>query len=47
LSRIPQLVRAGKYNQVPAELMKYDRTGGVVSPSLVARRRAEVALWNK
>jgi lysozyme len=41
-------LNAGRYDEVPQELMGFVRAaGGQVLPGLVARRRSEVALWNK
>ena len=40
-------LNAGHYDQVPAEMLKWVKVGNVVLPGLAARRRAEVALWNK
>ena len=40
-------LNAGKYDEVPKEMMKWVRAGNVVLPGLVAERRAEVARWNK
>ena len=40
-------LNAGKYDEVPAEILKWDHAGGRVIPGLAQRRRAEVALWNK
>lgn len=40
-------LNAGQYEAVPGQLMRWTRLGGRVSPGLVARRKAEAALWNK
>lgn len=39
-------LNAGRYDEVPREMLKWDRVGGTVLPGLAARRRSEVALWN-
>jgi GH24 family phage-related lysozyme (muramidase) len=46
-SQLLRKLNAGHYEQVPAEMMKWDRAGGVVLPGLATRRRAEVALWKQ
>jgi lysozyme len=40
-------LNAGKYGEVPRELLKYDRVGGTVVRGQLARRRSEFALWKK
>jgi GH24 family phage-related lysozyme (muramidase) len=45
--RLLKLLNAGKYDAVPGEMMKWVHAGGRTLPGLVARRRSEVALWNK
>ncbi len=40
-------LNAGAYDQVPKEMVRWTHLGAEVSPGLVVRRRAEVALWNK
>ena len=40
-------VNAGKYDAVPAAMMKWVHAGNTVLPGLVRRRAAEAALWNK
>jgi hypothetical protein len=44
--RMLQELNAGRYAEVPKEMMKWTRLGGTVLPGLVARRRSEAALWN-
>lgn len=39
-------LNAGKFELVPAEIMRFTRAGGKVLKGLVNRRTAEVALWN-
>jgi GH24 family phage-related lysozyme (muramidase) len=46
-SNLLKKLNAGKYDDVPAELMKWVHASGRTLPALVARRRSEVALWNK
>ncbi len=36
----------GQYDQVPAQLMRWDKAGGKVVPGLKKRRESEVKLWN-
>jgi len=40
-------LNAGRYDEVPKELMKWDQVGGQPSPGLVAARKREVELWNR
>jgi lysozyme len=44
-STLLKKLNAGKYSEVPAELMKWTKGGGRELPGLVRRRRAECALW--
>jgi GH24 family phage-related lysozyme (muramidase) len=44
-STLLKKVNAGKFDEVPAEFMKWTRGGGKELPGLVRRRRAEVKLW--
>jgi GH24 family phage-related lysozyme (muramidase) len=44
---LARTLNAGKYDEVPRELMKWTKAGGRTLPSLVAQRRGEVALWNR
>lgn len=55
LSTLLILLNAGRYSQVPNELYHEDAegnphgyvfAGGHVEPGLIARRKAEIALWN-
>ena len=46
-SELLRKLNSGRYEEVPDELMKQVNAGGRIIPGLVARRRAEVALWNK
>ena len=46
-SNLLKKLNAGKYGEVPAEMMKWVQAGGRKLPVLVERRRSEVALWNK
>lgn len=36
----------GRYEAVPAQLLRWNRAGGKVMPGLTKRRHAEAALWN-
>ena len=42
-----KLLNAGKYSEVPAALMLWNRGGGKVMAGLTRRRKAEGDLWNK
>ena len=44
-STLLKKVNAGKFDDVPAEFMKWTKGGGKELPGLVRRRRAEVKLW--
>jgi GH24 family phage-related lysozyme (muramidase) len=44
-STLLKKVNAEKFDEVPAEFMKWTRGGGRELPGLVRRRRAEVKLW--
>lgn len=44
-STLLKKLNAGRYGDVPAELMKWTKAGGKELPGLVKRRRAEAALW--
>jgi lysozyme len=44
-STLLKRVNAGRFNEVPAEFMKWTKGGGKELPGLVRRRRAEVKLW--
>lgn len=46
-STLLKKVNAGLFDQVPAEFMKWVNDNGKVSPGLINRRRAEVALWRQ
>jgi lysozyme len=43
-STMRRRINAGRWGQVPAEMMRWTRAGGVVLRGLVRRRAAEVAL---
>jgi len=45
-STLLKKVNAGKFDDVPAELMKWTKGGGKVLPGLVRRRQAAVDWWN-
>jgi lysozyme len=40
-------LNAGKYDEVPMEMMKWAKAGGREIPGLVKRREAEILLWKK
>ena len=44
-STLIKKVNAAKFDEVPAELMKWTKGGGKVLPGLVKRRQAESAWW--
>lgn len=44
-STLLKKLNAGKFDEVPAEFMKWTKGGGKELPGLVRRRRAEVKLW--
>lgn len=44
-STLLKRVNAKRFDDVPAELMKWTRGGGKVLPGLVRRRRAEAEMW--
>ena len=44
-STLLKRVNAGKFDEVPAEFMKWTKGGGRELPGLVRRRRAETKLW--
>ncbi len=44
-STLLRLLNQGKYDAVPAQLMRWTRVGGRVMPGLVARRAKEAALF--
>lgn len=44
-STLLKRVNAGRFDDVPAEFMKWTRGGGRELPGLVRRRRAEAGLW--
>jgi lysozyme len=44
-STLLKRVNAGRFDEVPAEFMKWIKGGGRELPGLVRRRRAEVKLW--
>lgn len=46
-STLLKRVNAEKFDQVPAEFMKWVNDNGKVVPGLINRRRAEVALWRE
>jgi GH24 family phage-related lysozyme (muramidase) len=47
-SNVLKKLNAGRYEAVPAEMMRWVKVGGGETvPGLVARRRAEVARWNE
>lgn len=44
-STLLKRVNAGRFDEVPAEFMKWTKGGGRDLPGLIRRRRAEVKLW--
>jgi lysozyme len=45
-STLLKLLNQGQYDQVPAQLLRWTRAGGVVVQGLVNRRNNEIKLWN-
>ncbi len=45
-STLLKVLNAGAYDQVPAQLRRWDKAGGRVVPGLKVRREAEIKLWN-
>lgn len=43
-STLRRKVNAGQWDEVPAQLMRWNKAGGLVLPGLTARRKAEAAL---
>lgn len=41
------LLNKGWYEQVPAQLLRWNKAGGVAMGGLTRRRRAEIDLWNR
>lgn len=46
-STLLRLLNRGWYEQVPAQLMRWDRANGEVMGGLARRRAAEARLWNR
>lgn len=46
-STLLKKINAGKFDEVPAELAKWNKAGGKVLRGLVARRAEEAALWSR
>jgi len=46
-STLLKKINTAKFDDVPAELMKWVHVNGKVTPGLVRRRNAEVAWWNE
>ena len=45
-STLLRLLNQGQYDQVPTQLLRWTRAGGVVVQGLVNRRNNEIKLWN-
>lgn len=45
-STLLHLLNQSEYDQVPAQFMRWNKTGGQVNPGLTRRRQAEINLWN-
>lgn len=45
-STLLKLLNQGQYDQVPTQLLRWTRAGGVVVQGLVNRRNNEIKLWN-
>lgn len=46
-STLLKALNAGGAEQVPAQLLRWDKTGGVASTGLLRRRKAEAAMWQQ
>jgi len=46
-STLRTLLNQGQYNEVPAQLLRWNKVKGVVTAGLIRRRKAEGALWSK
>jgi lysozyme len=46
-STLRRMLNAGSYHEVPAQLRRWNKAGGVVLKGLTNRREDEVRLWNK
>ena len=45
-SSLLKILNQGKYDQVPTQLKKWTRAGGVINDGLIVRRNNEIKLWN-
>jgi lysozyme len=45
-STLLKLLNQGQYNQVPAQLRRWNKAGGQVVQGLINRRENEIKLWN-
>ena len=45
-STLLKVLNQGQYDQVPTQLLRWTRAGGVVVQGLVNRRQNEIKLWN-
>jgi len=46
-STLLELLNQGQYDQVPAQLARWNKINGQPSSALTARRNSEIALWNQ
>ena len=45
-STLLKLLNQEQYDQIPAQFMRWNKTGGQPNPGLTRRRQAEANLWN-
>lgn len=45
-STLLKVLNQGQYNQVPDQLLRWNKAGGKVVPGLTNRRQNEIKLWN-
>lgn len=45
-STLLELLNAGQYDQVPAQLARWNKINGQPSAALARRRNSEIAMWN-
>jgi GH24 family phage-related lysozyme (muramidase) len=46
-STVLKKINTGRYEEVPEEMSRWTRSGGLELPGLTARRKSEAALWKK
>jgi lysozyme len=45
-STLLKAVNAGRWDEVPRELLRWNKIGGIPNRGLLARRQAEIDIWN-